>query len=113
MKTWGLVSFILFCLGLVLVVIGGLVAPANVIISMVLAVFGLIIGVIYVVAAKEINTLLLATIALLAMTAAFTPITGLWSGKIVTGIILNFVALISPVALIAAMKALVIIGLKK
>ena len=113
MKTWGLVSFILFCIGLVLVVIGGLVAPANVIISMVLAVFGLIIGVIYVVAAKEINTLLLATIALLAMTAAFTPITDLWSGKIVTGIILNFVALISPVAIIAAIKALVIIGLKK
>ena len=113
MKTWGLISFILFCIGLVLVVIGGLVAPANVIISVVLVVFGLIIGVIYAVAAKEINTLLLATIALLVMAAAFTPITDLWSGKIVTGIILNFVALISPVALIAAIKALVIIGLKK
>ncbi|MFC1907486.1 hypothetical protein ACFLW8_05315 [Chloroflexota bacterium] len=113
MKTLGLVSFILFCIGLVLVVIGGLVAPTNAIISMALATFGLIIGVIYVVAAKEINTLLLATIALLAMTAALTPITGLWSGKIVTGIILNFVALISPVALVAAIKALVIIGLKK
>ena len=113
MKTWGLISFILFCVGLVLAVIGGLFIPANVIVGMVLAVFGLIIGVIYVVAAKEINTLLLATIALLAMTAAFTPITDLWSGKIVTGIILNFVALISPVAIIAAIKALVIIGLKK
>ncbi|MFC2003850.1 hypothetical protein ACFLV4_07940 [Chloroflexota bacterium] len=113
MKTWGLISFILFCIGLGLVVIGGFVAPTNVIISMVLAVLGLIIGVIYAVAAKEINTLLLATIALLVMAAAFTPITALWSGKIVTGIISNFVALISPVALIAAIKALVIIGLKK
>ncbi len=113
MKIWVLISFILFCIGLVLVVIGGLVAPTNAIIGMVLAVLGLIIGVIYAVAAKEINTLLLATIALLAMTAAFTPITDLWSGKIVTGIILNFAALISPVALIAAIKALVIIGLKK
>ena len=113
MKIWVLISFILFCIGLVLVVIGGLVAPANVIISVVLVVFGLIIGVIYAVAAKEINTLLLATIALLVMAAAFTPITDLWSGKIVTGIISNFVALISPVALIAAIKALVIIGLKK
>ncbi|MFC1908647.1 hypothetical protein ACFLXD_02075 [Chloroflexota bacterium] len=113
MKTWGLFSFIIFCIGLVLVVIGGLVAPANAIISMALAIFGLIIGVIYAVAAKEINTLLLATIALLAIAAAFTPITDLWSGKIVTGIILNFVALISPVALIAAIKALVKIGLEK
>ena len=113
MKTWGAVSFILFCIGLVLAVIGGFVIPANVIVSMVLAVFGLIIGIIYAVAAKEINTLLLATIALLAMAAAFTPITNLWSGKIVTGIILNFAALISPVALIAAIKALVKIGLEK
>ena len=113
MKTWGLISFILFCIGLVLAVVGGLVAPVNVIISAVLVVFGLIIGVIYVVAAKEINTLLLATIALLAMTAAFTPITDLWSGKIVTGIILNFAALISPVALIAAIRALVKIGLER
>ena len=54
-KGWGMVSFILFCIGLVLFV------------------FGLIIGIIHVVYAKEINTLhtlLLATIALLAMTAA-------------------------------------------
>ena len=113
MKTWGLISFILFCLGLVLAVVGGLALPQNVIVGMVLAIFGLIIGAIYIVAAKEINTLLLATIALLAMAAAFTPITGLWSGKIVTGIILNFAALISPVALIAAIKALVKIGLEK
>ena len=112
-KIWGLISFILFCAGLGLAIVGGFVSPANVVVVTVLAIFGLIIGVIYVVAAKEINTLLLATIALLAMTAAFTPITDLWSGKIVTGIILNFVALISPVALIAAIKALVKIGLEK
>jgi len=113
MKIWGLISFILFCIGLVLVVIGGLVAPENAIIAAILAVFGLIIGVIYAVAAKEINTLLLATIALLAMAAAFSPITDLWAGKIVTSIILNFAALISPVALIAAIKALVKIGIEK
>lgn len=54
MKTRGLISFILFCLGLVLAVVGGLALPANVIVAMVLAIFGLIIGVIYIVAAKEI-----------------------------------------------------------
>ncbi|MFC2066625.1 hypothetical protein ACFLUO_06175 [Chloroflexota bacterium] len=113
MKTWGLISFILFCAGLVLSVIGGLLAPANATIVAVLAIFGLIMGVIYAVAAKEINTLLLATIALLAMTAVLTPITDLWSGKIIVSIIRNFAALIAPVALIAAIKALVIIGLQK
>jgi len=113
MKTWALISFILFCIGLVLAVVGGLVSPANVIVSMVLALFGLVIGVIYVVGAKEINTLLLATIALLAVAAALAPITVLGVGKAVTSMIVNFAALMAPVALIAAIKALVIIGLEK
>ena len=111
MKTWGLISFILFCLGLVLVVIGGLVVPANVIISVALVALGLIIGVIYAVAAKEINTLLLATIALFAMTAALGPILAI--GEAVTSIIVNFAALVAPVALIAAIKALLQIGLQR
>ena len=111
MKTWGLISFILFCVGLVLAVVGGLTLPANVIVGMVLAVVGLIIGVIYTVAAKEINTLLLATIALLAMTAALSPILAV--GGAITSIIVNFAALMAPVALIAAIKALLQIGLQK
>jgi hypothetical protein len=113
-KAWGLVSFILFCIGLALSVIGGLVIPANVIVLMVLVVFGLIIGIISVVYAKEISTLhtlLLATIALLAMTAAFTSITALGIGKLVTGMLVNFAVLMAPVALIAAIKALLKIGL--
>ena len=111
MKIWGLISFILFCIGLVLAIVGGLLLPANVIIGMVLAIFGLIIGVIYVVSAKEINTLLLATIALLATAAALGPIMGI--GKPITGIVVNFAALMAPVALIAAIRALLNIGLEK
>ncbi|MFC1937916.1 hypothetical protein ACFLWY_05120 [Chloroflexota bacterium] len=111
MKTWGLISFILFCLGLVLAVVGGLALPANVVVGMVLAIFGIIIGVIYVVAAKEINTLLLATIALLAMTAAFGPILAI--GESITSIVVNFAALMAPVALIAAIRALLQIGLQR
>ena len=111
MKTWGLISFILFCIGLVLAVVGGLALPANAIVGMVLAVFGLIIGVIYIVAAKEINTLLLATIALLAMTAALGPILAI--GGAITSIVVNFAALMAPVALIAAIRALLQIGLQR
>jgi len=111
MKTWGLISFILFCVGLVLAVVGGLALPANVIVGMVLAVFGLIIGAIYIVAAKEINTLLLATIALLVMTAAFGPILAV--GEAISNIVLNFAALMAPVALIAAIKALLQLGLQR
>ena len=110
-KTWGMVSFILFCIGLVLAVIGGLVLPANVIVGTVLAIFGLIIGVIYAMGTKEINTLLLATIALLAMAGAFAPIT--FVGKAITGMVVNFAALMAPVAIIAAIRALAKIGLEK
>ena len=110
-KMWGMVSFILFCIGLVLAVVGGLVLPANVIVGMVLAIFGLIIGVIYAVGAKEINTLLLATIALLAMAGAFAPIT--FVGKAITSMVGNFAALMAPVAVIAAIRALLKIGMEK
>jgi len=115
-KAWGMVSFILFCIGLVLSVIGGAILPANLIIALVLVVFGLIIGIIHIVYAKEIttlHTLLLATIALLAMTAAFAPITTLGVGKFATSMLVNFAALMAPVALIAAIKALLKIGLEK
>ena len=115
-KAWGLFSFILFCIGLVLSVIGGIVFPANAIILMVLAVFGLIIGIIHVIYAKEIatlHTLLLATIALLAMTAAFASITTMGIGQLIGSMLVNFAVLMSPVALIAAIKALLKIGLTK
>ena len=115
-KAWGMVSFILFCIGLVLSVVGGAIFPANLIIALVLVVFGLIIGIIHVVYAKEINTLhtlLLAVIALLATTAAFTPITVLGVGEKATTMLVNFAALMGPVALIAAIKALLKIGLEK
>jgi hypothetical protein len=115
-KAWGMVSFILFCIGLVLSVIGGAILPANLIIALVLVVFGLIIGIIHVVYAKEVttlHTLLLATIALLAMTAAFAPITVLGVGKFATSMLVNFAALMAPVALIAAIRALLKIYLEK
>lgn len=115
-KAWGIVSFVLFCIGLLLSVAGGILSPANLIFTMVLAVLGLIIGIISVVYAKEISnlhTLLLATIALLAMTAAFTPITVLDVGKVATSMLVNFAALMAPVAIIAAIYALLKIGLEQ
>ena len=115
-KAWGMVSFVLFCIGLVLAAIGGAIFPANVIIALLLAVFGLIIGIIHVVYAKQVSTLhtlLLAVIALLATTAAFTPITVLGVGEKATSMLVNFAALMGPVALIAAIKALLKIGMEK
>jgi hypothetical protein len=108
-KTWGWISFILFCLGIILAVIGGIVASGNVAIAAILVIFGFIIGLIHVLIDKEgkgLVILLLATIAILAMTAAFAPITVLGIGTYAAGILVNFAALMAPVALIAAIKAL-------
>ncbi len=110
-KIWAMVSYVLFIIGLVLSVVGGLFLPAVPWVALVLAIFGLVIGLIHI-KAKEINTLLLATIALLAMTAAFAPVAALGKGNI-GFILVDFAALVAPVALIAAIKALIKVGLEK
>ncbi|MGA9048350.1 MAG: hypothetical protein WB588_05080 [Dehalococcoidia bacterium] len=108
-KTWGWISFILFCLGVILAVIGGIAMPSSVLIAAILVVFGFIIGLIHVLIDKEghgLVILLLATIAILSMTAAFAPLSVMGIGSIASSILVNFAALMSPVALIAAIKAL-------
>ncbi len=108
-KTWGWISFIVFCLGIILAVIGGLFMPESAVIAVILVIFGFIIGLIHVSIDKEghgLVTLLLATIAILAMTAAFSPVTFLGIGKMAASILVYFAALMAPVALIAAIKAL-------
>ncbi len=112
-RTLNLVSFILFIIGLVLSVVGGLFLPETIWVAMALAILGLIIGIIYAISAKEIKTLLLATIALLAMTAAFAPIAILGIGKSIGFILIDFASLMAPVALISAIKVLIMIGLEK
>ena len=111
MKTWGKVSFILFIVGLVVAIIGGVALSAASWVAPVLAVLGVIIGAIYVSSTKDVSSLLLATIAILAMAAALGSIPLI--GGLVTKVVVNFAALMAPVALIAAIKALVQIGLDK
>jgi hypothetical protein len=111
--TWKWISFGLFILGLIFSVIGGLWFNTSNWIAMALAIIGLIIGIIYAVSAKEIKILLLASIALLAMTAAFSPITVLDIGDKIRFILVDFAALVAPIALISAVKALIVLGLEK
>ncbi len=110
-KTLAKVSYVLFIIGVILAVVCGLIFPAVPWVALVLAIFGLVIGLIHV-KVKEINTLLLATIALLAMTAAFAPVATLGEGTI-GFILVYFATLMAPVALVAAIKALINIGLEK
>ena len=57
-KIWAMVSYVLFIVGLVLSVVGGLFIPEVPWVALLLAIFGLVIGLIHM-KAKEINTLLL------------------------------------------------------
>ncbi len=111
-KIWVMVSYVLFIIGVILSIVGGLFLPEVPWVALILAIFGVVIGLVHM-NAKEINTLLLATIALLAMTAAFAPVSILGLGKTLGFILVDFAALISPVAVIAAVKALIKIGLEK
>ena len=109
-KTYGMVSFILFVLGLAIAVIGGFVAPVNAFAPAALVIFGIIIGIVHI-KDEEITTLLLATVALALMPEAFKDILGI--GPAVAAIQKNIVILVAPVALIAAGKALLKVGLQK
>ncbi len=111
-KIWVKVSYVLFIIGVILAIVGGLFFPAAPWVALLLAIFGLVVGFVHM-NAKEINTLLLATIALLAMTAAFAPVTTLGLGKSIGFILVYFAALMAPVAVIAAIKALIQVGMEK
>lgn len=110
---WNWVAFVLFILGMIFSVIGGIWYKDSSWIAMLLAIAGLVIGLIYAIAAKETKILLLSTIALLLMTAAFTPIT-VWNiGDKIKFILIDFGALVAPIALISAVKGLILLGLEK
>jgi hypothetical protein len=110
---WNWIAFALFILGMVFSVIGGIWYKDSSWIAMLLAIAGLVIGLIYAIAAKDIKTLLLSSIALLIMTAAFTPITVWDIGDKIKYILIDFGALVAPVALISAVKGLILLGLEK
>jgi hypothetical protein len=110
---WIWVCFVLFIVGLIFSVVGGIWYKDSSWIALLLAILGLIIGLVYAITAKDVKTLLLSTIALLLMTAAFTPIT-IWDlGDKIEYILIDFGALVAPIALISAVKGLVLLGLQK
>ena len=110
-KVMGLVGFWSFIIGLVIALIFGIISASMGAawdwVIIVLIILGIIIGFLNI-TAKEVPTLLLATIALIVVGNVFAPLPGI--GKFI-GAILNYVAvLVAPAAIIAAIKALWQIG---
>jgi hypothetical protein len=105
----GIIGFGAFIVGLILAVIAGLLWPSNSTIIVVLIILGIIIGLLNI-TAKEFMLFLIAVIALVVVGNVFTHLTILSLG-VMLGNILSYIAiLVSPAAIIAAIKALWAVG---
>ncbi len=103
------IGFWAFIIGLILALIGGIVAPQNSAIVIVLIILGLIIGFLNI-TAKETQLFLVATIALIVVGGVFSSLDFLSLGEKLDQI-LNYVAtLMAPAAVVAAIKALWAVG---
>ena len=98
-----------FIVGLILAVVAGLLWPSNTTIIIVLLILGIIIGILNI-TAKEFMLFLIAVIALIVVGNVFTHLTVLSLG-VRLGSILSYISiLVSPAAIIAAIKALWAVG---
>jgi hypothetical protein len=111
-RALAMTGFIAFSLGLVIAILAGLLAPANSIIILVLVFLGILIGSLNI-TTRDILPLLLATIALVVVGDVFSPIKMLGIGNILDNMLRLLATLMAPAAVIAAIKALVVIGFPK
>jgi len=108
-KVVGIIGFTAFVLGLLVAIVGGIVAPANSGIIVTLVILGIVIGALNI-TGKEVIPLLLATIALIVVGGVFEPISVLGIGAIVDNILKLVATLMAPAAVIAAIRALWSVG---
>jgi len=98
-----------FVVGLILAVVAGILWPSNTTIIIVLLILGILIGLLNI-TAKETMLFLIAVIALIVVGNVFAPLKVLSVG-VYLGNILSYIAiLVSPAAVIAAIKALWAVG---
>jgi hypothetical protein len=111
-RALGIIGFIIFAAGLLLALVGGIVAPANGTIILLLVILGIIIGAVNIVT-REMFALLVATVALIVVgTIGFDPLNELIKGlgTTINEIVYYFARLMAPAAVIAAVRTLVRVG---
>ena len=108
-KMLGMIGFWAFIIGLVLSIIGGIVAPQNAVIVLILVILGLIIGFLNI-TAKEMMLFLVATIALVVVGGVFEPLKVMGVGAILNNMLGYVATLMAPAAVVAAIKALWAVG---
>jgi len=92
----------LFLLGVLIAVILGVVYPGNVSIAALLAVIGIVVGILNITAA-EVKDFLIATVALIVASGSFKllPLVGTFASNVLD----YFVALVAPAAVVVALIA--------
>jgi hypothetical protein len=111
-RVLNMVGFSIFAIGFMLAFIGGIFAPGNGVIILILMFLGIIIGILNI-SSKEIVPLLVAAIALVVVGhAGFGPIDELVQGlgTVLNSIVDYFARLMAPAAVIAAIRALWNVG---
>ncbi len=108
-NVYAIIGFWAFILGLVIAVIAGLIQPQTPVMFIILIILGIIIGLLNI-TGKEIMLFLIATIAIIIMGNVFIYFNVLDIGKILSGIMTYLAVLMSPAAIIAAIKALWSVG---
>lgn len=98
-----------FIVGIILAVVAGLLWPSNSTIIVVLAVLGIIIGLLNI-TAKESMLFLVAVIALIVVGNVFALFKALSLGVILGNILSYISIMVSPAAIIVATKALWAVG---
>lgn len=112
-KKWKIlptIGFLAFLIALIVAIVGGIVAPQNSGIILILIVVGILVGLLNITEA-EVKPLLLAAIALIVIglgQATFKPLDNLVSplGTWIDHIVKNFTIFMTPAAVIAAIKVL-------
>ncbi len=108
-KILPMIGFWAFIVGLAIAVIGGVVAPQNDILIIILIVLGLVIGFLNI-TAKEMTLFLIAVIALVAVGNVFAPLTAANIGKYLGNMLAYVATLMAPAAIVCAVKALWTVG---
>lgn len=111
-RALGIIGFIVFAVGLLLALIGGIVAPANGSIILALVIMGIVIGAVNIIT-REMLALLVATVALIVVgTTGFDPLNDLVKdlGTTINEIVYYLARLMTPAAVIAAVRTLVRVG---
>ena len=103
------VGFWAFIIGLIVALIGGLVAPANATIVVVLVVLGLVVGLLNI-SGRETMLFLVATVALIVAAGAFAPLKIGNVGTKLDDLVKLIATFMAPAAVVASIKALWAVG---